>query len=268
MLPGLAAWAWFAATPPVQGPVRIEHNATISTHDASRYEGLYGLPIYWSLSLIVGPTGQDPPPPNTSIRTRGILSASPKQGSVPDVKLCEDSMRRCLALATPAPEIHDAFFFDAPFRHGHEAQVVGAFTDQGFLFWSFDSSPRAEGAEGRAPERSLERLITRPDRFVGATVTVRGNFRGANLFGDFPPETRRGKGDWVLRDGPFSIWVTGRPPTGNGWRLDAVSAVDCIWRLEVEGTVEQHDGVLYLKARRLRLLDRDAEDTCARGATP
>jgi hypothetical protein len=268
MLAGAAAWVWLAATPPVQQPFQVEQRWMISNRDVSRYEGLYGIPIYWSLSLIVGPTGQEPPPPMTSIRTRGVLSAFPKQGSsVPDVKLCEDTMRYCLALDNPAPEIREDFLFGAPLRNGQEAQVVGAF-DHGFLFWSVDSGERAEPAARAAPDRSLEQIVTRPDRVVGTTVTVRGHFRGANLFADFPAETRRDKGDWVLREGPFSLWVTGQRPEGSGWRLDIASPLDCVWRVEVEGRIERHGDASYLKARRVRLLDRDPDSSCARAAAP
>ena len=152
---------WLAVVA-LAAPVPVEGKRfKVSTHDVGRYEGQYGIPIYWSLSLIVGPTGQESPPLNTSIRTRGILSAFPKRGGA-DVK-----------------------------RHGHEAQVVGAFTTgEGFLFWDFDSGPSPERPADAAPQRTLEQLITRPDRFVGRIVTVRGHFRGANLFGDYAPPTR------------------------------------------------------------------------------
>lgn len=257
-LAGLAVAAFLFQVPDV-------HKRTVvSTDDVGRYEGQYGIPIYWSLSLIVGPTGQELPPPSTSIRTRGIFSALPKRDR-PDVKLCLEGTNRCLSLATPAPEIRDAFFFEALFRDGHEAQVVGAFAEGGFLFWSFDSAPPSEGTDASA-RRTIEHLILRPDTFVGRIVTVRGRFRGANLFGDYAPETRRAATDWVIRDGPFSIWVTGAPPKDKTWRLDPASRSECVWWVEVEGQVERHRETLYLRARQVHLLNQDSDSSCASDA--
>jgi hypothetical protein len=167
-------------------------------------------------------------------------------------------------LSRPAPEIADVFFEDMPFRGGDEAEIVGAFTDEGFLFWSYTSAPRLEKSSAGA-ERSLEELIANPGRFVGREIAVRGRFGGANLFDDFPPGTRRAREDWVLRDPPFSLWITAVDAGGEGWRLDPAARRECAWRLRVEGLLERHDGVLYLKARRVHLLGRDADESCGVG---
>ena len=52
-------------------------------------------------------------------------------------------------------------------------------------------------------------------------VTVRGQFRGENLFGDLPSASRRRSADWVIKDDVFAVWVTGKKPKGPGWSLDA-----------------------------------------------
>jgi hypothetical protein len=239
----------------------------ISTHDVGRYEGLYGIPIDWSLSLLVAPAGAEMPPSNKAIRTRGVLYATALSKGQADVKLCVENTDQCLALASPVPEIRDAFFFDAPTRAGHEAQVVGAFAEGGFLFWSIDSAPRRERLAGSVAQRSLEQVMVRPGNSTGRVVTVRGRFRGANLFGDLAPETRRRDGDWVLRDGPYSVWITGRPPQGKGWRLSPASRADCVFWVEVEGKVERRGEALYLKAHRVRLQGREPDASCAEEAT-
>lgn len=247
--------------PPQKTPSDGE-SFVLSNQDVSRYEGLYGPPVYWSLHFLVSPAAGDRPPENTSIRTRGVLSALPvSQSRIPRTQLCDRESARCLSLASPAPEIRDQFFSQALLRKGEEAEVVGAFTDQGFLFWSFVSGPAFDRARA-VPERTIEALITQPARFVGTDVRVRGFFRGSNLFADFAEDTRRGRDDWVIRDGAFSIWVRGRPPRGKGWRLDPSSRRECGNRIEVAGRLERRGETLYIAVREVVLLGRDGSQPC------
>ena len=175
--------------------------------------------------------------------------------------MCEAESGRCLSLASPVPEISDAFFFQALAHSGEEAEVVGAFTSGGFLFWSFLSGPAFTHTRA-APERTIEALIVRPSRFVGTDVRVQGFFRGRNLFADFAEDTRRGRDDWVIRDGAFSIWVRGRPPRGKGWRLDPSSRRECGHRIEVAGRLERFRETLYIAAHDVVLLGRDDRQSC------
>ena len=87
-------------------------------------------------------------------------------------------------------------------------------------------------------------------------MAASGTFRGANLFEDLPPESRRDPADWVLKDGPFSIWVTGKAPKGRGWSLDPRQRSECRWRLEVKGRVEIAGGYVYLRATSVALVGR------------
>jgi hypothetical protein len=91
-------------------------------------------------------------------------------------------------------------------------------------------------------------------------VTVKGVFRGANLFEDLPAESRRDESDWVLQDGPFSIWVTGKAPKGKGFSLDLQSRSDCRYRLEATGKVSTANGFIYLRASSLQLLGRAKQE--------
>ena len=102
--------------------------------------------------------------------------------------------------------------------------------------------------------------MTSPQARAGETIVAKGQFRGANLFDDMPPESQRGEKDWVLKDGPFFIWVTGREPRGSRFSLDRQSLSDCRWRLEVSGKVETRDGLVYLKAKKVRLLGLAREE--------
>lgn len=96
---------------------------------------------------------------------------------------------------------------------------------------------------------TLEEVVVSPLAFGGRPVAAQGAFRGANLFDDLPPESRRVASDWVLRDGPFFIWVTGNAASGLGFALDSGSKADCRWWLRVVGTVTVANGYVYLDAR-------------------
>jgi len=236
------------------------------SYDISKYEILYGEPIYWSLSFLVGPDTVDMPQKNQAISTRGRLSVTPRPQANPIVQLCDESLRRCLALDTPVPEMANEFFGGAAFRQGHDAEVTGAFTEGGFLFWRIDSALPVKGKRPPGQDRRLEELVRRPDRFLGRTVTVRGRFRGANLFRDFPEDGRPAKDGWVIRDGPFFVWITGRRPQGDGWRLDVASRADCVWNVEVDGVAELQGAVVSVKAKQVRLQERDPDASCAAAA--
>ena len=128
------------------------------------------------------------------------------------------------------------------------------------VFWSLESGPGFKRQAARAGS-ILEALILSPERFEGQIVTVQGQFRGRNLFEDLPPESHRAASVWVLRDGPFSIWVTGRAPRGKGWSLDPASRTDTAWRVEVDARVVRRDGLVFLEARQVRLVQREPDSS-------
>jgi hypothetical protein len=239
-------------------PIETRQSTYIGSAAADKYRMMYGDPIYWSLSFLVGPdaAGEDRPQVNQAIETRGLLTVVPRPRGTPDVRLCDETLRHCLGLPGAVPEIRTEFFADAHFRHLHEATVTGAFTSEGFIYWAVDSAPpRERAAAGR--ERVLEQIIRFPDRFAGGPVTLRGGFGGAAP-----------GGGWLLRDGPFFVRVTGREPKGKGWRLDGHAAADCVWQLEVLGLLDRGQGDLVVKAREVRLIGRDADLACRDGRDP
>jgi len=284
----LVSLAALAAT---QDPMPHDAGYSIQSDGSNRYEGMYGKPEFHSLELLVGNLpGAANPPRNQSIRTVGVLNVLEKPGAPPLCRICKDE-RSCLSLDNPAPEIRDAFFQEAAFRRGDEAEVVGAFTNPegdrpipptsapastrdraassgresavlpavgGFFFWSFHSGPPREKSADTGWV-SLESLVRRPDRYLKRTIAVRGLFRGRNLFGDMPPDSQKSRSDWVLRDGAFFVWVTGKAPKGKGFALDLSRRSDAAYRLEVEGQTEVRDGLVYLRAREVRLLGRVAD---------
>jgi len=99
-----------------------------------------------------------------------------------------------------------------------------------------------------APETTLEDLISRPEQFDGKTVSVRGQFRGENLFGDLPSSSRARSSDWVIKEDLFAVWVTGKKPKGAGWSLDASLKRDTGKWLQVMGRVRVANRVVTLEA--------------------
>ena len=94
-------------------------------------------------------------------------------------------------------------------------------------------------------------ILDEPSAYSGKATKILGQFRGRNLFGDLPAESARGKDDWVLKDGDTAVWVMGKAPKGDGWKLDLNYKGDSKTWLEVEGKPEVINGVVYLKASRV-----------------
>ncbi len=171
--------------------------------------------------------------------------------------------RHCIA-TVPVHEMVDVFLQQAPALYHHKLEVIGAIdvvslpTDTQILFafkiWSFQLYEGADAKPDREHESTLESLVRSPEAASRRPITVTCVFRGANLFDDLPNETRRSPEDWVLKDGAFSVWVSGKQPKGSGWSLDPRSKSDCVFRIEVAGRVETANGYVYLRAQRLTLL--------------
>lgn len=105
---------------------------------------------------------------------------------------------------------------------------------------------------------SIGDALADPAVRAGKSVRVVGQFRGANLFGDLPAESRRQPGDWILKDGDQALWVTGRPPKGKGFELDTANKSDTGRWLQVDGKIEAAGAVAYLKASSIQLVARPA----------
>lgn len=120
------------------------------------------------------------------------------------------------------------------------------------LTLSMSGKPR-ESIDG---QNFAKQVLADPSKFAGKPIRILGQFRGNNLFGDLPEETRRKPGDWVVKDGENAIWVTDRPPKGKGFALDPDYKGDSSRWLEVEGKPEVVNGVLYLRASKVMLATR------------
>lgn len=100
---------------------------------------------------------------------------------------------------------------------------------------------------------TVKSIAIEPWRYDGQTVTITGNFRGRNLYGDLPGAPGKSKYDFVLRGTEGALWVTDVRPRGQGFDLDINRRVDTDRWLEVTGTVMREKGLVSLKATRLAL---------------
>ncbi len=246
--------------------------------DLSRYAALYGTPEFRGID----DDAARPWPSLHAIRTIGTLAEVPGRGrgggafasrpvdflnSRTVLMLCGD--RHCAAI-TPALEMLEFFNQIAPSWLLKKVEIIGARDlvpqpdpfnpEYGFVVWSVSLWEEGPDARRAAKGSTLESLVRSPGAAPGRPVTVRGVFRGANLFQDLPAETRRRPSDWVLRDGAFSVWVTGKEPRGHGWSLDPRAKSDCRFRLEVSGRAELAGGYVYLRARSVSLLGPAREE--------
>ncbi len=256
---------------PIQPPMQAGERVAIGG-DIGRYRGLYGAPEFRALD----DEHARPWPHLQNIRTIGSFSEIPGKGrsaGAPSGRPLElDSPyashmvcgeMHCLAIL-PVPELRDVFY--ASTWSYQDVEIIGAIdnvappmsqqTVWGFLVWSIELSPGKDTRRPHAEGPTLESLVRGPDALAGRTITVQGIFRGANLFDDLPGESRRLASDWVLQDGAYSVWVTGKEPKGSGWSLDPRTKGDCGFRLEVTGRVETAGAYVYLRAKGLVLLGR------------
>lgn len=88
-----------------------------------------------------------------------------------------------------------------------------------------------------AASPSVRALALQPWRFEGQKVTVVGQFRGRNLFGDLPSAPGKSRNDFVLRSADAAVWVTDLQPRGRGFVLSVDARVDTGRWLQVSGTV-------------------------------
>lgn len=104
-----------------------------------------------------------------------------------------------------------------------------------------------------ATTATIRAITLEPWKFDTQKVTVVGNFRGRNLFGDLPGAPGKSRYDFVLRGVEGAIWVTNLRPRGDGFELDVNRRVDSDRWLEVTGTIVRSRGLVSIEATRLGL---------------
>jgi hypothetical protein len=104
-----------------------------------------------------------------------------------------------------------------------------------------------------ATTASVRAIALEPWKFDTQKVTVVGNFRGRNLFGDLPGAPGKSRYDFVLRGVEGAIWVTNLRPRGSGFDLDVNRRVDTDRWVEVTGTIVRERGLVSIDATRVAL---------------
>jgi len=159
----------------------------------------------------------------------------------------------------PVPEVAQDFENEMKKFLGKEVEVTGGVgtgkdpnTGQTIVYlqvWAFLGPP--DEKPGRRPDTAqvtLEDLVTKAERFDGKLVTVRGQFRGSNLFGDLPSASRQRSSDWVLKEEVFAVWVSGKKAKGEGWTLDPGLRRDTGKWVQVTGRVRVDSRVVTIQA--------------------
>lgn len=230
---------------------------SVGEGNVDRYDALYGQPVDVAVDDLVQESTSYL---NRAVRTHGRL------------ELGFDSTQRAYLLRgllyqiriVPVPEVQSEWERAALQMMGRDVEITGVFLQAGQVqggtpafgvqFWNFTGPPEKEPTgEIKAPEVSLEKLVSNPGKRDGQMIRVVGKFRGRNLYGDLPIRTQRTTADWVIKDDLYAIWVTGKKPKGAGWELDSGLKRDTGKWVEVIGKPETVRGVTYIKAVRIQL---------------
>jgi hypothetical protein len=123
------------------------------------------------------------------------------------------------------------------------------------------------------PAPSIRAIALDPYRYADQHVTVSGQFRGRNLYGDLPQAPaaaaeKQNKGEFVLRSADAAVWVLGKRPRGRGFQFDPESRIDTKRWLEVTGTVRHAQGLVWLEAEDLREVEAQKEQVITEVAPP
>ena len=104
----------------------------------------------------------------------------------------------------------------------------------------------------------IRNLVADPSRYNGQQIAVLGKFRGNNLYGDLSIRDKRTPRDFVIKAADAAIWVTGRRPRGDGFRLDPKKRRDTGKWLTVIGQPWYHEdsGIYYLRAEKIEIAEK------------
>jgi hypothetical protein len=116
-----------------------------------------------------------------------------------------------------------------------------------------DRGDSSRGREASPASVVVRDILEDPAAHAGRKVRLVGQFRGRNLFSDLPASSQRNRDDWVIKDGPTAVWVTGKDPRGKGWALDPDYKGDAKRFVAVEGKPEVMNGIVYVRASKVSL---------------
>ena len=249
-----------AAMPVIPPPA----SAQTSYAQEGQYEQIYGPPVDVSITDLT----QNPEAYlERSVRTRGRLEVLP--ASTRQSYTLRDSFGAS-AQIFPVEEIRGHFESEAMGIMGKDMDITGVVKAVGdvqaatsepgagrvaIIFWSYEGPPEKVAPDmlKKAVQVTLENLVTSPGQRDGQLVRVVGKFRGGNLYGDLPSQSQLRRGDWVIKDEAFAVWVTGRKPKGKGFDLDTSLKRDTGKWVEVIGKPSSRAGVTWIQAIQVTL---------------
>jgi hypothetical protein len=106
---------------------------------------------------------------------------------------------------------------------------------------------------------TLRAIVLNPGAVDGKTVTVRGRFRGQNLFGDLPFWPRQSRWDFILQSADASMWITNLRPRGSGFELDPASRRGAATWIEVSGVVRTDAGMPRIEGAKIARSSAETE---------
>jgi hypothetical protein len=117
--------------------------------------------------------------------------------------------------------------------------------------------PPPPPAEAATPP--LRSVSMEPSRFEGQKVSIVGQFRGRNLYGELPEAPAPAKYQFVLRSTDAALWVMNVQPKGKGFEFDPTKRIDSGRWVKVQGTVRTAKGLTWLDATSIELAQAPAE---------
>jgi len=123
------------------------------------------------------------------------------------------------------------------------------------------------GSTGPAPVATdvatppLRALAMEPAKYDGQKVTIIGQFRGRNLFGDLPEAPAQNRFQFVLRSADAAVWVMGVAPKGRTFSFDPTKRIDTGRWVKVQGTVHIAKGLTWLDGTSIDLTQAPEETT-------
>jgi hypothetical protein len=269
---------WDMAHPRVRPPSTVLLAAVLvaaavaapATAQVSDYEMQYGQVVEVALDTILSMPESYV---NKAVRTRGELDMLP--GSL-RVTYCLRGTFGARLVLTPTAEAGMNWEDLARTWVGKEVEVTGAIgmtssatpLESGqptvyMLLWGFLGPPDDKAKKSSSAPVTLEDLVTRPGKLDGKIVTVKGQFRGGNLFGDLPSSSRRRSSDWVIKEDLFAAWVTGKKPKGDGFAFDSELRRDTGKWLQVTGRVTTDRDIVTIEATDVQIAKAPSPATAA-----
>ncbi len=102
-------------------------------------------------------------------------------------------------------------------------------------------------------EPPLRTVAMEPSRFENQKISVVGQFRGRNLFGDLPEAPAQHRHSFVLRSSDAALWVLGVQPRGKGFNFDPGRRIDSGRWVKVQGTVRTARGLTWIDGTTIEL---------------